>query len=225
MNSPVLRDGDVRFSFAFIGFVVVMSVTLWPTKTTSAVAKRGSRVNGAIQDYQRLSPRAKGRILAQRLHYPDQPVEITEVKANGKTTKLNERIEADANGEWFNGLSFKIKNISDRRIVSIDVFLVFPETESAGLLVAPMHYGANPPGAKHPGKGDPLEPNDTVDFGITPELYAYLKPHIESRIPLKDVNHVQVSLELIVFDDDTAWGSGQRMRRDPTNPRRWLPIE
>jgi hypothetical protein len=54
-----------------------------------------------------------------------------------------------------------------------------------------------------------LKPNETADFVITDDIYKGLKPLLEARAKLTDINHVRIKLELVVFDDDTAWGSGQ----------------
>src|ERR1044071_8660468 len=166
----------------------------------------------------------KRKVIDQGVAYPNQPIEIVELKVNGRAAQLSQGIDGDT--DWLNGLSWKIKNLAKKNILSIDLFVPFPDTQSTGrLLVYPMHYGADPKIAKNPEIVKPVKSEDTADFVISSEVYGDIKPHLEARIPLSDVNHVRIKLELIVFDDDTAWGSGQEMRRDQNDPRRWIPIE
>lgn len=222
MKNVSIRGFDSRFSFITLAVVVLLSVTLWPTTKSKAV---GKRIYGASSRQQIEVTKQQGKRVIQRLRNPNQPVEIIELSTHGKVTKLNKEI--DVGDEWLDGLSWKIENISNKIILSIDLVVMLPDTEGPGqpILAFPMHYGANSPGARHHGTGQPLEPNDIIDMTISEELYRNIKPHIESRIPLKNLKNLQITLDLIVFNDDTAWSSGEYLRRDPDNPRRWIPIQ
>ena len=222
MKQGSVRGFDSRFSFTTLAVVALLSVTLWSTTNIKAV---GKRIHGASSRQQIEATKQQGKRVIQRLRNPNQPVEIIELSTRGKVAKLNEEI--DVGDEWLNGLTWKIENISHKIILSIDLVVMLPDTEGPGqpVLAFPMHYGANPPGARHPGIGQPLKPKDIIDVTITEEIYRNIKPHLESRIPLKNINNLQITLDLIVFDDDSAWSSSGYMRRDPDNPRRWIPIQ
>jgi hypothetical protein len=220
MKPRLFGDFDPRFSFILIAFVVVLNVTIWPNAKVA-----GQRANTIASKQGIQTAQLNGKIVTQNLRRPDQPIEIIELTTNGKVTKLNK--EVDASEEWLKGLSLKIRNTSDKPIVSFYLTFILPDTESSGNppLALPIHYGASPPGAPRSGIGEPLEPNSTIDISITDQMYAILKPKIESIMPLRNLNHLQVGLDLIIFDDDTAWSAGELMRRDPNNPRRWVPIQ
>ncbi|MEK6405734.1 MAG: hypothetical protein AABN34_02085 [Acidobacteriota bacterium] len=214
-----MRSFNSRLHVVVLASVVLLTVTAW-----SASGRRG--VETIVTPRQQAEVVGqKRKVVDQGITYQNQPVELVDLQINGKAANLSRGINADT--EWLKGLSFKVKNLSKKRILKIDLFLIFPDTESNGgrLLICPMHYGV---GLNDPGNVqgvEPLKQNETAAFGVSDELYTELKRHLEERIPLGNVKHVRISLELIVFDDDTAWGSGQEMRRDPNNPRRWIPIE
>jgi len=108
----------------------------------------------------------------------------------------------------------------------MNIYVCFPDAKLDGrLLVYSMNYGTDPKIPGSTGTTMLLKPNETADFVITDDIYKGLKPLLEARAKLTDINHVRIKLELVVFDDDTAWGSGQVMRRDPNNPRAFDPIE
>jgi hypothetical protein len=222
MRKGFFRRFAARLSFIILGFVVLSSLLLWAVPNSKAVAVKRKQKASSKPAIEAIRP--QGKIVTQRLRSPNQPVEITEVSARGKLTQLNKSIDVD--DDWLNGLSLRIKNTSDKIVLSIDLVVTLPDTEAPGqpMLGFPMHYGANPPGAKHPGTGAPLKPNDILDVTISEQMYRNIKPHLESRIPLKNLKQVQIILDLIVFNDDTAWSSGEHLRRDPDNPRRWIPI-
>jgi len=209
---------DPRFSFILLA-LVVLGVIVWPT--TKAIGKRTSPSNSKQQLQ---SATLKGKMVIQRVHLANQPVEIVELTARGKRTRLNSEIDAD--DDWLNGLTLKFKNMSNKTISSIYLTLVLPDTEVNGnpQIGFPIRYGAAPPGAPQ-GIGAPIEPNQTTDITITEQTYNILKPNIESRISLKDLKQLHIVLDLIIFTDDTAWSAGETMRRDPNNPRKWLPIQ
>jgi len=207
--------------------VILASLTLLITAGWSATRSKGGGVRVKLK--QQGTAGAHRKVVDQGIMYPNQPIEITEVvTGDGRVAKLSEGIKFDPETEWLKGLSWNITNLSQKNILAIDLFVMFPDTEVNGnrLLAYPMHYGADPQLGKSPSPNEPtVKPSEKVRFVISDDIYRKIKPHLEAKVPLVNVNHVRIHLELIVFADDTAWGGGQEMRRDPGNPRRWIPIE
>jgi hypothetical protein len=213
----------LSFLLIFLPVCLILDISVQASKPTSlfigneAVGSKGRAT-------QHEAARQRSKVVDQGVAYANQPVEIIDLKINGKTAELN--VGNDADTEWLNGLSWKIKNTSKKNIVTIDLFVCFPDAKLDGrMLVYPMHYGIDPKIPGSTGTITLLKPNESADFVITDDNYKSLKPYLEQRAKLTDVNHVRIKLELIVFDDDTAWSTGQEMRRDPNNPRAFSPIE
>jgi hypothetical protein len=208
----------LRIITLIIASVAALTVTAWSTnRTRLAESKIRPKQHGAVV--------GQKKVVDEGIHYPDQPLEITELRIDGKEAKLSKGVTIDT--EWLRGLSWKVKNVTDKNILAIDLFIVFPQTASNGgrLFVLSMKYGTDPKSLGRPDTSQPLRPKDTTTFVISDEIYGRLKPNLEKQVAISDVNHLRIKTELVVFDDDTAWGGGQHMRRDPNNPRVWVPVD
>ena len=65
------------------------------------------------------------------------PLEIVSIRLNGKDVQPGEKIKGD--DDWLQGLSFRLKNISDRPIAYLDIGLQFPQPD--GIVVYSLNYG------------------------------------------------------------------------------------
>src|SRR5207253_931387 len=41
----------------------------------------------------------------------------------------------------------------------------------------------------------------------------------------KNIKHAVIDIATVIFDDGLMWRAGRLMKRDPNNPRRWIPID
>lgn len=216
----------LSFLLIFLPVCLILDDSVQASKPTPLfTGNKAIGSKGRATQHEIASQRSKV-VVDQRIVYANQPVLITDLKIKGKTAELF--VENDADTDWLNGFSWKIKNISKKNIVTMNLFVCFPDAKLDGqMLVYNMNYGTDPKIPGSTGTSTLLKPNETADFVITEEIYNGLKPLLEQRAKriFNEVNHLRIEYELIVFDDDTAWGSGQKMRRDPINPRAFNPIE
>lgn len=56
--------------------------------------------------------------------YRNEPVLVTDLLINGMQKQINSRVAAGE--DWLSGLTFKVKNISNKNIVFLYVSLLFP---------------------------------------------------------------------------------------------------
>src|SRR5215207_4851036 len=79
------------------------------------------------------------------------PVEIVAVKLNGGEVRPGEKIPGD--DDWLRGLSFTLKNVSDRPLASVAVALQFPRPQ--GFVAYFLSYGADLSRGEHRRESSP----------------------------------------------------------------------
>jgi hypothetical protein len=97
------------------------------------------------------------------------PVEIVSIKLNGREVNPGEKIKGD--DDWLRGLSFTVKNISEKPIAYVAISLRFEQPKR--IVGFTLSYGVYYPGGE-PRSGTsplPLQPNQTVDLTLTKERY------------------------------------------------------
>jgi hypothetical protein len=131
----------------------------------------------------------------------------------------------DGYDDWMRGLAITFKNTSNKNIVYVRVFLLFPETEAAGPGMGfPLQFGRFP---KKPSIGsydNLLKPGEEMEIILTDDEHNRLQSFLKSG-SFNKVNRLRLFLESVIFEDDIMWFGGDLMRRDPDNPNRWLPID
>src|SRR4030095_11905569 len=145
------------------------------------------------------------------------PVEIVFVKLNGKEVKPGEKIKGD--DDWLEGLSFSLKNISNRPIAFVDVGLQFPQPQ--GFVVYSLNYGvdfsrgeprreASPP---------PLQPGGSLDLVLTKERYHVVLNILAQAGASNSFDIAPYYIERVCFEDDpdVIWEGGYLKRRDPNH--------
>lgn len=153
------------------------------------------------------------------------PVEITELKTEGKAVKADEEFEGDT--DWLQNLTFKLKNKSDKTITFIVLDIDFPETRAVGdgrISEHQITLGSDPENKSgHP----PLHflPGESMEVPLASE-YKEIKTLLGFRLPLDNVTNVLVRLHQVMFDDGTLWSSGNLYRRnpDPNAYPKWIQI-
>jgi hypothetical protein len=155
---------------------------------------------------------------------PNSPIEIPSIDVKGKSIKLGEKF--DGREDWLNGLSLKIKNVSDKVVVYVGLYLDFPETKATGNIMSfPLSFGQNPISPMISGESQRLLPNEIVSLSLSAQEYTHLKNFIERRQRFSNIRKADVRLTIIAFEDGSVWSNGSWMRRDPDNPHRLIPIE
>lgn len=225
-HSPTSTEISIRtrISLVVLGAVFLLAVAAWrrpgigaselePKRQVPQTPSSGQKLTRVVVD--------SGRT------YPNEPIELTDLKLGGNPVRMSQGI--DAAPDWLNGLEWKIKNISKKNILTIDLYLIFPtiQVRTGTMFVYPMRYGYDPklpPNYDNSGFKEPLKPGESVKFVISDTIFTSLKPLLESKIPLVDIRHLRIRFELIVFEDDTAWSIGEDMRRYPGSLT-WVPVQ
>jgi hypothetical protein len=74
---------------------------------------------------------------------------------------------------------------------------------------------------QHP-YAESLAPNEEIEFTLSDKQYEKLKRMMGRITPIANINDAAIGVTFVVFRDDTAWGTGSFMHRDPSDPTRWV---
>ncbi|MFM9903185.1 MAG: hypothetical protein ACKVQJ_01280 [Pyrinomonadaceae bacterium] len=131
----------------------------------------------------------------------NEPVEIVNIRANGKQTVLDQVFKAD--GNWLKDLRLNIRNISDRPINRILCYLSVLQSKPIG-----------------PPTGFPIEIK-TSSFGVGNtfeevfDQYDLLKKAFSYTEDITLRNTAQIRIAEVNFADGTKWQNGSFFKPDP----------
>jgi hypothetical protein len=153
------------------------------------------------------------------------PLEIVSIRLNGKDVQPGEKIKGD--DDWLQGLSFRLKNISDRPIAYLDIGLQFPQPD--GIVVYSLNYGVDF------SRGEPrressapaIQPGETLDLALTKERYPIFLHTLALGGASSRFEIASYYIERVCFDNepDVIWEGGKLKRRDPNQFTKFNVIE
>lgn len=190
----------------------ILLITLWClfVLTFNAVAQTQSKI---VEIYEK-----------QFYNKLGEPIEVYDVRQGGKPINLASEFEG---GEgWLKTLSFKVKNTSAKSITFIGNDFFFPETASAGQLMRFTRSYGQISGVtdKLDRKPIQIKPGESIEVSFSEKSYNELKVFLGQKHSIENINKVSLSIGFIIFDDNTAWSPGQYYKRDPDNPKKWIPL-
>ncbi len=153
----------------------------------------------------------------------NEPVEI-EARVGTKSVRLGQGFMA--NNDWLSDLSFKVKNISAKPIVRVELELQFPEIPfNNAPFVLPIPYGLIPGLTDSgPKEQSPVKPNEAVEMAVGSDTYRGIKRILTDKGPTFGVTKVRLRISMIIFADGTAWRHGFLLNRDPNTPGRYIRV-
>jgi hypothetical protein len=160
----------------------------------------------------------------RKVDWPGEPFKIEEMKVGGKAVGLGAKFSAE--DDWLRGLTVKVRNVSDKPVLFLDVALNFPrqgspEPESRDHLL----YGRYPPPPGQPAPESPAAGQPPIRPGETAELvlgdYEGTRRFLDQTNYPESITELEIEISDAFFDRDTKWSGGQILRRDPHDPNRW----
>ena len=156
------------------------------------------------------------------------PVEIVAIKLKGSEVAPGQKIKGD--DDWLKGVSFTLKNISDKPVAHIEVGLRFePPPGAARLVVFTLSYGVDySRGSPRSGSSPlPIQPNQTVDLVLTDERYSNFLQILSLGGMPHSFDVVPYYVERVCFEDDPSiiWEGGYLKRKNPAFLGRFDIIE
>ncbi|MGB7923421.1 MAG: hypothetical protein WCF57_09270 [Pyrinomonadaceae bacterium] len=156
----------------------------------------------------------------------DEPLRIKAINGKKGAITIGKKFLDD--DDWLQGLSFNVENISGRNIIYIEIELDFPKSnDDPPPLVYPIEYGYMPllDGSLAANAPTPIKPGETLDLRLSDSEYATLLKVLEKLGYPKSIRQAVFTIRHVIFDDLLMWSTGRLMRRDPDDPRRWVPID
>jgi hypothetical protein len=155
----------------------------------------------------------------ERLSFPFEPIEITDVRIKGQSIKFSPVLTD--NVDWLQGLTVQVKNISGKPIsyISIELWVHPPESGNRPTVttIASGQVPLSSAEISQPAKVL-VAPNASTEITLNDSAYTVYKNELHA-------SKVQVRVGMVFFTDNTAWKEGVLLRRDKTKPNRWNVIK
>lgn len=171
--------------------------------------------------------------IIRRVTYFKYPVEMS-FELNGQPLKSIETVagrdrtnDFEADADWLNHLTIKIKNKSGKTITWMLVNVLFPEVTKDGSVAMHQIFLGVYPDAPLPRPELRLAPNETFEIPLSAkyEEIRHLVNVIGSGMPIENVSKVEIQFHAALFDDGTRFETGEMFRRDPNDPHKWIKID
>lgn len=143
----------------------------------------------------------------------DVPVVIGALKIGDLPLSFSSQPQDIQQLDWLQNISFKVKNVTEKKITYVGIYLHFPETQATGLpMLHSLTYGRFS-GFTRDGRSATLgERNKLLELGSLEDLDVSVKDNyeaivrfIETRQPISTIKSVTISLSRIGFEDGTYW--------------------
>jgi hypothetical protein len=165
--------------------------------------------------------------------HADEPLELVEIKISEKSVRdkisvksrpLDEgrrgldTVKFQDTSDWFKRMRIRLRNVSGQTIVGFQAYLYLKPPGSEAM------YGTRFTGEKQL-EHTLLAPGGEIEIMLDKESVA------RTLVTLKehgwDANSAEVSFSLgiVAFGDGLEWFKGHKLRVDPDNPNRRIPVE
>lgn len=150
----------------------------------------------------------------------NEPIELINSEVGNKVSNTENQVLADK--DWLRNLKLNLKNISNKRIVYIEVELeIEPVGKMQHPLRLPIKFGKLPSLTNiNDANSEVIRQNEYIKVSLKPYILDSLVQFMQKN-EIAEIERVKVFFEFVVFDDGTAWSKGQQMRRNPTNGNQW----
>lgn len=201
---------------AMVAIVILVGLTLYSTAF--------SRCSLAQHGKQSLNIR----------RHPDEPLELVDLIVADRSLKANIKVKSrlknkpaegldtvdfDRADDWLTLLSFKVRNISNKRILGLSAYLYFRPGD------APRMFSATLVGPSGPLEGAVLEPGEQIDVLVDEEDLNSTIMNLRAYGANPSEATVSLAIEMVAFNDGIMWRKGRLIKKDPANPNRWIPVE
>jgi len=136
-------------------------------------------------------------------------IEIQSVNLGGKSITIGEPFSADE--DWLRDLTFRVKNVSDKELMGIQITLILPELDKP--IQVPYVNGC-----RHDKNQPCISPGVEVELRIPPiKLYDWVKSVVATETELPKIRKATIYHVLVSLPGDITWSSGCVKTKDPGN--------
>ncbi|HEU4835007.1 MAG TPA: hypothetical protein VFS90_11350 [Pyrinomonadaceae bacterium] len=155
----------------------------------------------------------------------NQPLKVLGVKLN--TAKSQPKDKSTAEASWLDGLEVEIENSSGKPIryllLYVELSTIAPEETP---LKIPFLFGQAPVPNTKSGKFEIFQPNAKLNLTASKNVCDEMRKQLleSGRVPTSSKD-IQTDINVVIFEDKTAWLDGQLHYPDPANPMKWISAE
>ena len=168
---------------------------------------------------------SKERLIQRLPVEANEPIAITDIKVNDRSVSFDKKFSGD--DEWLRSLVISVKNTSDKLILFASIRLQFPRSAggserfsifqiSHGNAALPMR----PP--THEERVVGIGPDETVEIRLSPQRFTDLRDFLSATQYPYSIEKVGLSIDEVIFQDDTMWYAGAISVRNPKEPGSWI---
>lgn len=165
------------------------------------------------------------RYLVQKTFSSD-PVRISGLQSKGRSLAFNEPF--DYGSDWLEGLSFDVRNASDKTIVFVSVYLMLNRRNQKSLpVVFPLVRGINNRDKEqidtvNNKQAIAVKSGDSINLSLSGTTYQSFLSFLEKVGWQEEIVQASLFTGIVIFADDSAWINGFTMQRDPDDPLKWI---
>jgi hypothetical protein len=169
------------------------------------------------------------------LRYPNQPLELVELKIGQNSVKKGIKFKSKDNGSqwekynvkfkerenWFKHVQVRLRNTSGRPVYSLSVSIFFLVNSPSLRMAFELPLKAM---ETRDLKQQALQPGEEINLAVTESSFNDAMG--KTKQYGVDANQVQpfLSVEQVLFSDDIMWRKGTLMQRDPGNANSWKAV-
>ena len=163
--------------------------------------------------------------------YPDEPLELVDVRIGLKSVKSEIRSKSRFNnyegldntkfseqGDWHKRVSLTLRNVSDKPVIGLRAYLYYKAAGSGQLFRLPLEFRKDL-------EKKPLEPGTELDVKVDTYLWPVITNLMKEQGEDPDLASVTLSVESVMFTRDSQWSKGRLLHRDPYSPDVWKTKE
>jgi hypothetical protein len=164
------------------------------------------------------------RVLSQAPVEPGRqsPVEVVSVRVKGEAVEPGRSFVAG--DDWLHGLTFRVKNVSDKPLMFVGLSLLFPTAADKGKSVqlsGPLGYGCWPGFPCRPDAGGSYKeimPGEVREIELMTARYEGFMAALARVGAALPVESAEYDIDTVFIDADTMWSRGLLFRRDTVKP-------
>lgn len=161
--------------------------------------------------------------------YPDEPMQLTDLRISGESVKdriaqlktyenkwSTDSVSFNDTEDWYKRVSFTYKNVSDKPVRGVRAFLFFKAADGKMFMVQLTSLSDLWKNA--------LQSGEEVELILSDIELAKLLPAIQEQGV--DLNRcaVSFSLDTAIYGEKLWWDRGHLLHPDPTQPNKWIPV-
>lgn len=163
----------------------------------------------------------------------DEPLELVDIKISEQSVKDKIKVKSRHGDEgrqgldtvkfqdkndWLKRMRIRLRNVSGQTIVGFQAYLYLKPPGSEAL------FGASFKGHKQL-EHTLLEPGAEIEIMLDQESFARTLVRLKQDGWDADSAEVTFSVGIVGFGDGLQWHKGRKLRVDPDNPNRHIPVE